>query len=96
MIYGIDSFTVLEESQSVTFVRVGNAFGWYTHIDGKQYGDWLQISDKEVTPEAVVEAFSLLAKQAADTITKLEGLTKRQGLELAAGFVVQVQSAAKS
>lgn len=92
MIYGIDSFTVLQSKESVTFVRAGDSLGWFSHVNGNRYGDWVK-NETTLKGEEAVELFCILADQAAATIARLTGRGETFERELALGMREQIKQA---
>lgn len=90
MIYGIDSFTILQDNESVTFVRCGEHLGWYTFVAGERYGAWIRVVAADV-----VEGLEILCDQAAATIAHKTGQGSQFERELALGLREQAKQAAK-
>lgn len=67
-------YTKTIEGTEVLFISIGDTVGWFFNLNGKEYGDYLTLSDKPkgIDDPQVVETFNILEQQAENILKELK------------------------
>lgn len=52
----------------VTYMRLGDVYGWYTDKNGERYGMWFRIKENKTTEQGIEENWEVLRKNVKQTL----------------------------